>query len=76
MNVEALRKQLESMLLQLDGVAASVQAAMAQIQPEAERPCDHPEEARLNMSAMGLERWRCRHCGFEYEKIIEPGGGD
>ena len=74
--MNALHKQLESILLQLDGVAASVQAAIAQIEPEAERPCDHPEEARLQMSAMGLEKWRCRRCGFEYEKIIEPGGGD
>jgi hypothetical protein len=68
MNVEALRKQLESMLLQLDGVAASVQAALAMTEPEAEKPCEHPTEDRLDQSTFTVERWKCRRCGFEVER--------
>jgi rubrerythrin len=28
--------------------------------------CNHPEEARKDMSVMGCEHWICRKCGFEY----------
>lgn len=30
--------------------------------------CDHPEEARKDLSTMGCEHWVCRKCGYEYTK--------
>lgn len=68
MNVEAQRKLLEGMLLQLDGLASSVSAALAMTEPEAEQPCTHPQEDRLDQSTFAVERWKCRRCGFEVER--------
>ena len=32
--------------------------------------CDHPEEQRIELSAMGEVHWRCRACKFEYRQRI------
>lgn len=26
--------------------------------------CEHPENRRINLSAMGREEWRCKDCGL------------
>lgn len=26
--------------------------------------CPHPKDQRVDLSAMGVEEWRCRTCGF------------
>jgi hypothetical protein len=69
-NTDAMRKQLEGILIQLDGVAASVQATMEIIGPA---PCEHPLDDRQDLSTMGIERWTCRRCGFKVER---PMGSD
>ncbi len=32
--------------------------------------CDHPEDQRIVLSAMGEVHWRCRACKFEYRQRI------
>lgn len=30
--------------------------------------CEHPDDARVDASAMGWERWSCRLCGYHVER--------
>lgn len=33
-----------------------------------ERPCQHPEDERWTFTAMGVEEWICKVCGYHYER--------
>lgn len=35
-----------------------------------ETGCEHPDDKRIDFSAMGITRWKCQACGFSYEKRI------
>ena len=32
--------------------------------------CQHPEDQRIDLSAMGEIHWKCRACQFEFKKKI------
>lgn len=38
---------------------------------KAAESCQHRN--KIDMSAGGFERWRCRDCGTDYEKALTPG---
>lgn len=66
--INTLKIQLEAMNSQLDFLLEMLIDYQEQ-EPETEI-CTHPVESRINLSTMGIERWQCRVCGYQYE------GGD
>ena len=64
MNVAALKCQLVSMRAAIDAALA----VLSEDEPQEPEECQHPEEARIDMSTMGhLGAWRCGICGYECE---------
>lgn len=74
-NVTVLMSQLLAMRAAIEGLANQVDAVLSVLCPVSSNvECNHPKDKRQNLSTMGIERWKCRECGYIYEEKREGGG--
>ena len=64
MNKDALLKQLYAVRANLEGLYATVDAALSILAADDE--CQHKNRQSLTVMG-GPEHWICRDCGFEYQ---------
>lgn len=83
MNIEAKKQQLEAIRRQLAAMDAQVESVLfsleseEQVVPAPDTECDHPRDARRNLTTMGgPERWECLECEFVYDESEEMEGDE